>query len=168
MVLTFWEISLKFWAEDFFLVICIPVSGWWWEPSRKVRKQRSNQESLHTRLGERKKETRNIKGEESRHLKRWRKSRRFTHLVIKPWAIVIWLLHPWNFPGKSTGVDCHFLPHCRQTLYHLSHQGSPIIEQDHDGEPFFFFKVLGGSCYGSGVCYVSVYGVAKSWTGLRD
>ena len=71
---------------------------------------------------------------------------------------------PWNFPGKSTGVGCHFLlqnislspflgwggggkntgvgchsllqeiflsqglnpglPHCRQTLYRLSHQGS--------------------------------------------
>ena len=44
------------------------------------------------------------------------------------------------FPGKSTGVGCHFLlqgifptqgsnpglPHCRQTLYHLSYQGSPI------------------------------------------
>ena len=47
------------------------------------------------------------------------------------------LLSPWNFPGKSTGVVCHFLlqgilptqglnpglPHCRQTLYRLSHQG---------------------------------------------
>ena len=41
----------------------------------------------------------------------------------------------WNFPGKSTGVGCHFLlqgifqtqgrglPHCRQTLYCLSHHG---------------------------------------------
>ena len=42
------------------------------------------------------------------------------------------------FPGKKTGVGCHFLlqrsfliqgsnlglPRCRQTLYHLSHQGS--------------------------------------------
>ena len=42
---------------------------------------------------------------------------------------------PWNFPGKNTGVGCHFLLpglfltqgsnlgllHCRQTLYHLSH-----------------------------------------------
>ena len=41
-------------------------------------------------------------------------------------------------PGKNTGVGCHALlqgifptqelnpglPHCRQTLYHLSHQGS--------------------------------------------
>ena len=49
------------------------------------------------------------------------------------------LLHPWDFPGKSTGVGRHFLlqgilptqglnpdlPHCRQTLYRLSHQGSP-------------------------------------------
>ena len=48
------------------------------------------------------------------------------------------LLGPWNFPGKSTGVDCHFLLqgifpieglnpgllHCRQTLYRLTHQGS--------------------------------------------
>ena len=47
-------------------------------------------------------------------------------------------LSPWNSPGKSTGVGCHFLlqgifptqglnlglPHCRQTLYRLSHQGS--------------------------------------------
>ena len=48
------------------------------------------------------------------------------------------LLHPWDSPGKNTGVGCHFLlqeifltqgsnpglPHCWQTLYHLSHQGS--------------------------------------------
>ena len=46
------------------------------------------------------------------------------------------LLHPWDFPGKSTVVGCHCLlqgifltqgsnlalPHCRQTLYWLSHQ----------------------------------------------
>ena len=46
------------------------------------------------------------------------------------------ILLPWNFPGKSTRVGFHFLlqgifptqgsnpglPHCRQTLYHLSHQ----------------------------------------------
>ena len=48
------------------------------------------------------------------------------------------LLCPWDFPGKSTGAGCHFplqgifstqglnpgLPHCRQTHYGLSHQGS--------------------------------------------
>ena len=48
------------------------------------------------------------------------------------------LLPPWDSPGKSTGVGCHFLLqgifptqgsnpgllHCRQMLYCLSHQGS--------------------------------------------
>ena len=48
------------------------------------------------------------------------------------------LLRPWDFPGKSTGVGFHLLLqgifltqgsnpgflHCRQMLYHLSHQGS--------------------------------------------
>ena len=47
-------------------------------------------------------------------------------------------LCPWDFPGKSTGGDCHFLLHgifptqglnpgplhCRQILYQLSHQRS--------------------------------------------
>ena len=46
------------------------------------------------------------------------------------------LLCPWDSPGKSTGVGCHFLlqgifptqgsnlglPHCTQMLYRLSHQ----------------------------------------------
>ena len=50
------------------------------------------------------------------------------------------LLHPWDFPGKSTRVGCHFLlqgifltqglnpglPYCRQTFYHLSHLGSSV------------------------------------------
>ena len=50
------------------------------------------------------------------------------------------LLCPWNFPGKKTCVGCHaFLqgifptqrlnpgvPHCRQILYCLRHQGSPL------------------------------------------
>ena len=50
------------------------------------------------------------------------------------------LLCPWDSPGKITGVGCHSLlqgifltqeskpslPHCRQILYHLSHQGSPL------------------------------------------
>ena len=48
------------------------------------------------------------------------------------------LLHPWDFPGKNTGVGCHFLLqgmfptqgsnpgllHCRQTLYCLSQQSN--------------------------------------------
>ena len=51
------------------------------------------------------------------------------------------LLYPWNSPGKNAGAGCHSflqgifptkgskpdLPHYRQILYHLSHQGSPEI-----------------------------------------
>ena len=50
------------------------------------------------------------------------------------------ILCPWDFPGKNTGMGCLFLLQgffptqgsnsglldCRQALYHLSHQGSPL------------------------------------------
>ena len=53
------------------------------------------------------------------------------------------LLSPWNSPGKNTAVGCHSLLHgifptqgsnsgllhCRQILYHLSHQGSSGVLQ---------------------------------------
>ena len=62
-------------------------------------------------------------------------------IVASPEIDSFRLLSPWDFPGNSTGVDCHFLlqwifptqgsnpglPHCRQMLYRLSHQGSPIL-----------------------------------------
>ena len=52
-------------------------------------------------------------------------------------------LCPWDFPHKGTGVGCHCLlqgiflthelnpglPHCRQMLYPLSHQGSPLKDK---------------------------------------
>ena len=28
---------------------------------------------------------------------------------VSPWTVPTSLLCPWNFPGKSTGVGCHFL-----------------------------------------------------------
>ena len=59
-------------------------------------------------------------------------------LFATPWTEPSRLLCPWDSPGNSPGVDCHFLlqgifptqgsnpglPHCRPTLYRLSHQGS--------------------------------------------
>ena len=60
-------------------------------------------------------------------------------LFATPWTVSpAGLLCPWNSPGKNTEVGCRFLlqgifptqglnpglPHCRQILYHLSHQGS--------------------------------------------
>ena len=70
------------------------------------------------------------------------------------------LLHPWGFPGKSTEVGCHFLLqgnfptqgsnpgllHCRQTLYCLSHQGSPkgplIAPQNPEKKSVLYFQIL--------------------------
>ena len=59
-------------------------------------------------------------------------------LFASPWTLAYQNPCPWNFPGKSTGVGCHSLlqgifptqesnpglPHCRQILHCLSHQGS--------------------------------------------
>ena len=56
-------------------------------------------------------------------------------------------LHPWDFPGKSTGVGCHFLLqeivliqglhpgllHCRQTLYRLGHREVILLKGYHNG-----------------------------------
>ena len=71
------------------------------------------------------------------------KSLSCVRLFATPWAVACpRLLHPWDFLGKSTEVGCHFLlqgifptqgsnpglPHCRQTLYHLSHQGCLFID----------------------------------------
>ena len=62
-------------------------------------------------------------------------------LTVSSWTVAYQAPPSMDFPDKSTGVGCHFLlqgifptqgsnpglPHCRQTLYYLSHQGSPGI-----------------------------------------
>ena len=64
--------------------------------------------------------------------------------LVTPWTVACQALCPWDSPGKSTGVGCHFLLHgifptqgsnlgllhCGQTVYHLSHQGSLVGEGD--------------------------------------
>ena len=59
-------------------------------------------------------------------------------LFATPWTVAHQAPPSMDSLGKSTGVGCHFLlqeifpiqgldlglPHCRQTLCHLSHQGS--------------------------------------------
>ena len=29
--------------------------------------------------------------------------------LVTPWTVFCQALSPWNFPGKNTGVSCHFL-----------------------------------------------------------
>ena len=88
-------------------------------------------------------------------------------LFATPWAIVARLLRTWDFPGKSTGVGCHFLlqgifpaqglnlglPHCEQTPYHLSHQESLVLM----GQPQMLCLLSPGSLgYESRVYFPSV------------
>ena len=60
---------------------------------------------------------------------------------VTPWTVAYQAPPSWDFPGKSTGVGCHFLLqrifptwgsnpgllHYRQMLYLLSHQGSQRV-----------------------------------------
>ena len=61
-------------------------------------------------------------------------------LLVTLWTAAHRLLYPWDSLGKNTGVSCRSLfqrnfptqvsnlglLHCRQILYHLNHQGSPV------------------------------------------
>jgi len=61
---------------------------------------------------------------------------------VIPWTIAHHTLCPWNSPEKNIGVGSHFLLQeifltqgsnpglldCRQFLYHLSYQKSPIVK----------------------------------------
>ena len=74
-------------------------------------------------------------------------------LFVAPWVVACQAPCPWDFPGKNTGVVCHFLlqgilltqglnpglPYFRQTLYRLSHQGSLTnLESTHKKERCLF------------------------------
>ena len=62
-----------------------------------------------------------------------------------PWQRSLSGYSPWHSPGKNTGVGSLSLiqgisltqglnpglPHCRQTLYHLTHPGSPSLPLFH-------------------------------------
>ena len=74
-------------------------------------------------------------------LKKRKKVKSLSHvwLFVTTWTIAYQVPLSWDFPGKSTGVGCHFLfqgifqtqglnlglLHHRQSLYCLIHQGSP-------------------------------------------
>ena len=40
------------------------------------------------------------------------KSLSCVQLFVTPWTVAYQLLHPWDFPGKNSGVGCHFLLQC--------------------------------------------------------
>ena len=87
------------------------------------------------------------------------------------WLYHARLLHPWNFPGKSTRVDCHFLlqgifptqgsnqglPHCKQTLL-LSEPPGKILTHIENRLIFFCFSArvfqdVAWFCFSIYYCY---------------
>ena len=64
-----------------------------------------------------------------------------SNYFVTPWTVAHQALCPWDFPGKNTGVSCHFLLqgifltqgsnsgllHWQADSWPLSHQGSPLF-----------------------------------------
>ena len=94
-------------------------------------------------------------------------------LFATPWAVPCTrLLRSWDFLGKSTGVGCHFLlqgifptqgsnpglSHCRQTLYHLSHQAEPKKNRCHSNQ-INTVPILKDSC--TVLCFYNLLSLTK-------
>ena len=108
-----------------------------------------------------------------------------------PWTVACQASCPWNSLGKNTGVGCHFilqgifpiqgsnlgLPHCRQILYHLSHQWSPeqhynnIIYKDVNYPKVTINPKESHSKYQQGLvvasCFHSLKGLSRGLRGQR-
>ena len=56
-------------------------------------------------------------------------------LFATPWTIACRLLRPWDFPGKSTGVGCHFLLQLRQ---HIKKQRHYFVNKGPSSQSYCF------------------------------
>ena len=81
---------------------------------------------------------------------------KFCSTLVSQWTVACQALCPWDFPGKKTGVICHFLLqgifptqglnlgllHCRQILYWLSYQEClPNVRKNSKGLTHFIFTI---------------------------
>ena len=68
-------------------------------------------------------------------------------LFVTPWTVTARPLCPWNFPGKNTGVGCHFLfqeifptQGSNPYLWHLLHWQADSLPLPHLGSPWSSIK----------------------------
>ena len=71
-------------------------------------------------------------------------------LVVTPWTVALQAPHPWDYPGKNTGVGCCSLLHgifptqgSNLCLLHWQVDSSPL---SHLGSPVFTLSLLYYSC----------------------
>ena len=97
-----------------------------WGPQKRTHLDKKSRDQVGIKKPEVQKESRSVVSSSLRPL------------GLKPTT----LLCPWDFPGKSTGVCCHFLrqrifltqglnpglPHCRQTLYQCLHPNKHLLQ----------------------------------------
>ena len=56
-------------------------------------------------------------------------------LFANPWTVAYQLLHPWDFPGKGTGVGCHFLLQRESEKWKWSHWVVSNSQRPHGLQP---------------------------------
>ena len=59
-------------------------------------------------------------------------------LLATPWTEPTRLLHPWDFPGKSTGVGCHCLLQCSLVISNFLEKVSSLSHS----VIFLYFRAL--------------------------
>ena len=81
-------------------------------------------------------------------------------LFATPWTVALQAPLSMGFSRQYTGVDCHFLlqgifptqglnlglSHCRQTLYHVSHQGSRLWRLSSNPDSATYWLYQPGRC----------------------
>ena len=74
-------------------------------------------------------------------------------LFVTPWTVAM-LLFPWDFPGKNTGMGCHFLLQgillTQGSNLHLLHWQVDSLPQSHLGTHTYYIKdtLRGNFCVG--------------------
>ena len=85
-------------------------------------------------------------------------------LFATPWTVAYQPFHPWDFPGKSTGVGCHFLlhsskesaPYCRRCRFD-TRVGKIPWRRKWQPTPAF----LPGESHGQRILWATVHGVSR-------
>ena len=75
------------------------------------------------------------------------------------------LLHPWDFPGKNTGVGCHCLLHDSRLAYFTVITTMEMSGERQEWNNWFNIALL---CYEAQPCRLSCWVWVMKWCGLKE